>query len=317
MTPNKCEPEEVIFYTDLPLQLHARGKVRDTYQVSDSLLMIATDRLSAFDVVLPTPIPSKGWVLTQISRFWFERTPWLPNHLISTEWDVIAGVLAREGVVDSDRLRSQVEGRSMLVKRAEPFPVECVVRGYIAGSLWKEYLAAGGLEREVVLHGIHLPLGMQQSEQLPEPIFTPATKATTGHDENISYDRMCQIVGKDNASRLREYSLRLYQEAADYARTRGVIIADTKFEFGQAGGEIILIDEVLTPDSSRFWDASLYTPGRPQPSFDKQFVRDYLETLDWDKTPPGPELPPDIVQKTAEKYREAYLRLVGAAYRVY
>lgn len=317
MTPNKCEPEEVIFYTDLPLQLHARGKVRDTYQVSDSLLMIATDRLSAFDVVLPTPIPSKGWVLTQISRFWFERTPWLPNHLISTEWDVITGVLAREGVVDSDRLRSQVEGRSMLVKRAEPFPVECVVRGYIAGSLWKEYLAAGGLEREVVLHGIHLPLGMQQSEQLPEPIFTPATKATTGHDENISYDRMCQIVGKDNASRLREYSLRLYQEAADYARTRGVIIADTKFEFGQAGGEIILIDEVLTPDSSRFWDASLYTPGRPQPSFDKQFVRDYLETLDWDKTPPGPELPPDIVQKTAEKYREAYLRLVGAAYRVY
>lgn len=317
MTPNKCEPEEVIFYTDLPLQLHARGKVRDTYQVSDSLLMIATDRLSAFDVVLPTPIPSKGWVLTQISRFWFERTPWLPNHLISTEWDVIAGVLAREGVVDSDRLRSQVEGRSMLVKRAEPFPVECVVRGYIAGSLWKEYLAAGGLEREVVLHGIHLPLGMQQSEQLPEPIFTPATKATTGHDENISYDRMCQIVGKDNASRLREYSLRLYQEAADYARTRGVIIADTKFEFGQAGGEIILIDEVLTPDSSRFWDASLYTLGRPQPSFDKQFVRDYLETLDWDKTPPGPELPPDIVQKTAEKYREAYLRLVGAAYRVY
>lgn len=317
MTPNKCEPEEVIFYTDLPLQLHARGKVRDTYQVSDSLLMIATDRLSAFDVVLPTPIPSKGWVLTQISRFWFERTPWLPNHLISTEWDVIAGVLAREGVVDSDRLRSQVEGRSMLVKRAEPFPVECVVRGYIAGSLWKEYLAAGGLEREVVLHGIHLPLGMQQSEQLPEPIFTPATKAATGHDENISFERMCGIIGEDNAGRLREYSLRLYQEAADYARSRGVIIADTKFEFGQAGGEIILIDEVLTPDSSRFWDASLYTPGRPQPSFDKQFVRDYLETLDWDKTPPGPELPPDIVQKTAEKYREAYLRLVGAAYRVY
>lgn len=317
MTPNKCKPEEVIFYTDLPLQLQARGKVRDTYQVSDSLLMIATDRLSAFDVVLPTPIPGKGWVLTQISRFWFERTLWLQNHLISTEWDVIAGVLAREGVIDSDKFRSQLEGRSMLVKKAEPFPVECVVRGYIAGSLWKEYLAAGGLEREVVLHDIRLPARMQQAQQLPEPIFTPATKATTGHDENISYEQMCEIIGEDNASRLREYSLRLYQEAADYARNRGVIIADTKFEFGQAGGEIMLIDEVLTPDSSRFWDASLYTPGRPQPSFDKQFVRDYLETLDWDKSPPGPELPPNIVSKTAEKYREAYDRLVDTEFRVY
>lgn len=317
MTPNKCKPEEVIFYTDLPLQLQARGKVRDTYQVSDSLLMIATDRLSAFDVVLPTPIPGKGWVLTQISRFWFERTSWLQNHLISTEWDGIADALAREGVIDSDKFRSQLEGRSMLVKKAEPFPVECVVRGYIAGSLWKEYLAAGGLEREVVLHDIRLPARMQQAQQLPEPIFTPATKATTGHDENISYEQMCEIIGEDNAARLREYSLRLYQEASDYARNRGVIIADTKFEFGQAGGEIMLIDEVLTPDSSRFWDASLYTPGRPQPSFDKQFVRDYLETLDWDKSPPGPELPPNIVSKTAEKYREAYDRLVDTGFRVY
>lgn len=313
MTIGNHDSERVTFYTGLPLQLHARGKVRDTYQVGDSLLMIATDRLSAFDVVLPTPIPGKGWVLTQISRFWFERTPWMPNHLISTEWEVIAGAMEREGGVDADLFRSQVEGRAMLVKKAEPFPVECVVRGYIAGSLWKEYLAAGGFEREVVLHGIRLPAGMQQAEQLPEPIFTPATKADTGHDENISYERMCEIIGEENAGRLREYSLKLYREAAEYALSQGVIIADTKFEFGKVGGEITLIDEVLTPDSSRFWDASLYKPGKPQPSFDKQFVRDYLETLDWDKTAPGPELPPDIVSKTVEKYREAYRRLVESA----
>lgn len=304
--------ENVMFNTDLPLPLHTRGKVRDTYRVGDYLLMIATDRLSAFDVVLPTPIPGKGWVLTQISRFWFKRTPWLPNHLISTEWEAITAALELEGIPDPETLRSQIEGRTMLVRAAEPFPVECVVRGYIAGSLWKEYLTAGGNEQEVLLYGIPLPAGMQQSQPLPKPIFTPATKAHTGHDENISYDDMCAIVGVDNAQRLREYSLKLYREAAEHARTRGIIIADTKLEFGEADGEIILIDEVLTPDSSRFWDAGLYEPGKSQPSFDKQFVRDYLETLDWNKEYPGPELPPPIVSKTAEKYREAYRRFAGS-----
>jgi phosphoribosylaminoimidazole-succinocarboxamide synthase len=299
----------VIDKTELPLPFHSRGKVRDTYRVGEYLLMIATDRLSAFDVILPTPIPGKGWVLTQISRFWFKRTSWLPNHLISTEWEAIAAMLEMERTPDTEPFRDTLEGRTMLVRTAKPFPVECVVRGYIAGSLWKEYLAAGGREQKVVLHDIPLPAGMREAEQLPEPIFTPATKANTGHDENISYDHVCEIVGKETADLLRQYSLKLYREAAEYAHTRDVIIADTKFEFGEAEGEILLIDEVLTPDSSRFWDASLYEPGKPQPSFDKQFVRDYLETLDWNKAYPGPELPLHIVEKTAAKYREAYRRL--------
>jgi len=305
--------ENVLFESDLPLIRHTRGKVRDTYRVGDYLLMIATDRLSAFDVVLPTPIPGKGWVLTQVSRFWFKRTHWLPNHLISTEWEAIAAALELEGVSDLESVRPRIDGRAMLVRAAEPFSIECVVRGYLDGSLWKEYRAAGGEEQEVLLHGIPLPAGMQQSQRLPEPLFTPATKAHTGHDENIAYEDMSAIIGADNAERLREYSLKLYREAALHARTRGIIIADTKFEFGEADGEIILIDEVLTPDSSRFWDASRYEPGKPQPSFDKQFVRDYLETLDWNKTYPGPELPPDIVNQTAAKYREAYRRLTAGS----
>ncbi len=301
--------------TQLPLPLYTRGKVRDTYALDDALLMITTDRLSAFDVVLPTPIPDKGRVLNGLSAFWFHRfEPWMPHHLISTDWSAIADALQRVGVPDVDAYRPLLIGRTMLVRRAKPFPVECVVRGYLAGSLWKEYLQAGGAQREqpVTLHGIHLPAGLRESERLPEPIFTPATKAHSGHDENISFEQMAHIVGADYARQLRELSLRLYHEAAEYALARGIIIADTKFEFGlDDGGRILLIDEVLTPDSSRFWDAALYQPGRAQPSYDKQFVRDYLESIGWNKQPPAPPLPPDIVQKTADKYREAYRRLTG------
>lgn len=309
------ETIQTIMETQLPLPLHARGKVRDTYRLDDALLMVATDRLSAFDVVLPTPIPDKGRVLTGLSAFWFRHfESWMPHHLISTDWDTIAIAMQQAGVLAVEAYRSLLDGRTMLVKRAQPFPVECVVRGYLAGSLWKEYLEAGGASSDafVELHGIRLPGGLRESERLPEPIFTPATKAQVGHDENISFERMAQIVGDDHAHRLRELSLRLYLEAVEYALTRGIIIADTKFEFGlDSEGRILLIDEVLTPDSSRFWDAALYQPGRPQPSYDKQFVRDYLESIGWNKQPPAPPLPPEIVQKTAEKYREAYLRLTG------
>jgi phosphoribosylaminoimidazole-succinocarboxamide synthase len=299
--------------THLPLPLHARGKVRDTYRLSDHLLMVTTDRLSAFDVVLPTPIPDKGRVLTGLSAFWFRRFErWMPHHLISTDWEAIADALQQAGITEPNTYRAMLEGRTMLVKRAQPFPVECVVRGYLAGSLWREYVAAGGTQRDspLELHGIRLPGGLRESDRLPEPIFTPATKAQVGHDENISFEQMVRLIG-EHAYRLREWSLRLYQEAVEYALPRGIIIADTKFEFGlDQEGQILLIDEVLTPDSSRFWDASLYEPRRPQPSYDKQFVRDYLESIGWNKQPPAPPLPPDIVQKTAEKYREAYTRLV-------
>ncbi len=303
--------------TQLPLPLHARGKVRDTYRLDDALLMVTTDRLSAFDVVLPTPIPDKGRVLTGLSTFWFRRfEPWMAHHLISTDWDAIADALRGAGIPNVETYRPLLEGRTMLVKRAQPFPVECVVRGYLAGSLWKEYVDAGGVTSDtpVVLHGIRLPGGLRESERLPEPIFTPATKAQVGHDENISFERMAQMIGEEQAIRLRELSLRLYLEAVEYALPRGIIIADTKFEFGlDSEGRILLIDEVLTPDSSRFWDATLYQPGRSQPSYDKQFVRDYLESIGWNKQPPAPPLPPEIVQKTAEKYREAYTRLTGMA----
>jgi phosphoribosylaminoimidazole-succinocarboxamide synthase len=275
--------------TQYPLLV--RGKVRDVYRDGGRLLFVATDRISAFDCVLPTGIPDKGRVLTQITRFWLDfLRDVVPNHFLSTD---VAG------------LPAEFAGRSMWVRRAEMFPVECVARGYLAGSGWKEYKQTGKV------CGIALPPGLRESDRLPEPIFTPATKAQSGHDENISFDRACEIAGRDTAARLRDLTLTLYSRAADYARTRGIIIADTKFEFGTIGGEIVLADEVLTPDSSRFWPSNQYEPGHAQPSFDKQFVRDYLETLNWDKKPPAPPLPEDVVRLTSEKYKEAYQVLTG------
>lgn len=282
------------------LQLVKRGKVRDVYGVDDNhLLIVATDRISAFDCVLPTPIPRKGEVLTQLSRFWFDRLSHIvPNHLVTSEIEEMP-----ESVKSN---RGTLRGRSMLARRTEVFPVECVVRGYLVGSGWKDYLRTG----EVCGH--KLPAGLRESAQLSEPIFTPATKAEEGHDENISEEQMRDIIGDDATNILRDASLRLYQEASDYARTRGIIIADTKFEFGRdQSGQIILIDEALTPDSSRFWPASEYEPGRSQPSFDKQYVRDYLESLDWDKRPPAPTLPPEVAEATTARYLEAYRLLTG------
>jgi phosphoribosylaminoimidazole-succinocarboxamide synthase len=282
------------------LQLMRRGKVRDVYEVDDEhLLIVATDRISAFDCILPTPIARKGEVLTALSRFWFEKLGHIvPHHLVATELTEMPEVIRQYD--------ASLRGRSMLVRRTSVFPIECVVRGYITGSGWKDYLRTG----EVCGH--KLPDGLSESEQLPEAIFTPATKAEEGHDENISEARMSEILGEETTTILREISLRIYTEASHYARTRGIIIADTKFEFGKdKDGRIILIDEVLTPDSSRFWPAAQYQPGKSQPSFDKQFVRDYLETLDWNKQPPAPPLPPAIAQATTERYLEAYRLLAG------
>jgi phosphoribosylaminoimidazole-succinocarboxamide synthase len=264
------------------------------------LLIVATDRISAFDCISPTPIPRKGEVLTALSRFWFERLAHIvPNHLMTTEVEQMPPIVRQYA--------ENLSGRSMLVRRAEVFPVECVVRGYLAGSGWKDYLRTG----EVCGH--RLPQGLRESEQLPEPIFTPATKAEEGHDENISEARMSEIVGPEALTALREVSLRLYREASDYARSRDIIIADTKFELGKdAAGEIILVDEALTPDSSRFWPAEKYEPGHSQPSFDKQFVRDYLETLAWNKRPPAPPLPPEVAAATTARYLEAYRLLTGS-----
>jgi len=274
----------------------ARGKVRDIYDLGEQLLIVATDRLSAFDVVMPTPIPDKGRVLTQISLFWFDLLKEvIPNHVVSAD-----GFPA-----PFDAYREQLAGRSMLVRKTNPLPIECVVRGYLSGSGWKEYAATGKV------CGIALPPGLRESDRLPEPIFTPATKAATGHDENISFDHAAYLVGRPLAERVRALSLQIYNRAASHAAVRGVLVADTKFEFGQIKNELIWIDEALTPDSSRFWPASRYQPGGAQPSFDKQFVRDYLERIRWPKTPPGPELPPDVVAATRAKYREAYRLLVG------
>jgi phosphoribosylaminoimidazole-succinocarboxamide synthase len=276
------------------------GKVREIFDLDDSLLMVATDRISAFDCIMPNGIPRKGEVLTQISFFWFERfRSMVPNHLLAQPTDPLPERLKP--------FRAKLERRSMIVKKAKPLAIECVVRGYLAGSGWKEY------RKCQTVCGLKLPRGLVESSELPEPIFTPATKAESGHDENISFEKAEQIVGADLALQAREASLRLYKDARSYARERGIIIADTKFEFGLFEDRLILIDEVLTPDSSRFWPADQYKPGRAQPSFDKQFVRDYLETLDWDKTPPSPALPPDVVQKTQAKYLEAYKRLTGRA----
>ena len=274
----------------------ARGKVRDIYDLGDKLLIVATDRLSAFDVILPTPIPDKGRVLTQLSLFWFELLrDVIPNHVLS----------ATEFPPPFDAHREELAGRSMLVRKTEPLPIECVVRGYVSGSGWKDYRTTGKI------CGIALPAGLRESERLPEPIFTPATKAGTGHDENISFERAASLAGKERASQARAVSLEIYRRAAEYAAPRGILLADTKFEFGILNDELMWIDEALTPDSSRFWPAAQYQPGGPQPSFDKQFVRDYLESIHWPKTPPGPELPENVVAATRAKYREAYRILTG------
>lgn len=308
----------IVYQTELPLPLHHRGKVRDMYRCGDVLLMVATDRLSAFDVVFPTPIPDKGRVLTQLSAFWFRQleAQGIAHHMLSVEWDTIADALRRAGVRNPEAYRETLEGRTMLIRPTKPYPVECVVRGYLAGSLWKEYCAVGGPESQspVYLHGIPLPGGLVESAPLPEPIFTPATKATAGHDENISLEQAAAIVGEEAIRTLQVLSLKIYRFASEYARSRGILLADTKFEFGQdENGQILLIDEALTPDSSRFWDAGSYAPGGAQPSFDKQFVRDYVERLGWNKQPPAPELSDEIVEQTAMRYREAYRRLVGYA----
>jgi phosphoribosylaminoimidazole-succinocarboxamide synthase len=285
--------------TDMPgVPLHARGKVRDIYDLGDRFLIVATDRISAFDVVLPTPIPNKGKVLNQMSAFWFNQFRQLaPNHVISTRVEDYPESVAK--------YRDQLEGRSMLVKKAKVFPVECVARGFLAGSGLKDYNKTGKV------CGVALPPGLKESDRLPEPIFTPSTKAEKGHDENISEEEAARIVGADNLRRLKELTLRIYSEGVEYARKRGIIICDTKFEFGVIDGEIAIVDEVLTPDSSRFWPAAEYAPGKPQPSFDKQFVRDYLERIGWNKKPPAPELPADVIAATGEKYIEALRILTG------
>lgn len=297
MASPKMSP--VVLQTDFPsLKLRGRGKVRDIYELGDRLLIVATDRLSAFDVVLPTPIPDKGRVLTQLSLFWFEKlADIVPHHVISAK--EFSGELAP--------YRDSLEGRAMLVRRTEPIPIECVVRGYLSGSGWKEYQKTGAV------CGIALPTNLRESDRLPEPIFTPSTKATTGHDENISFEETVSRVGRPLAESLRDTSLAIYRRAAEFAAARGIIIADTKFEFGLVGKQLIWIDEALTPDSSRFWPGDKYTPGSAQPSFDKQYVRDYLERIGWDKQPPGPALPQDVVTGTQGKYREAYERITGQA----
>jgi len=280
------------------LTLHARGKVRDIYEAGDDLLFLASDRISAFDHILASEIPDKGKVLTQLSLFWFDHLrDVVANHVITARVEDYPEPLRY--------FRDQLRGRSMLVRRAKMFPVECVVRGYLSGSGWKDY------RQTQSICGIRLPAGLRESSRLPEPIFTPATKSNTGHDINIPFGEMVRFVGSSTAERLRELSLRIYALAVEHAKNRGIIVADTKFEFGTVNGEIVLADEVLTPDSSRFWPAESYRPGGPQSSYDKQFVRDYLESIHWDKNPPAPALPEDVVQKTREKYIQAYRQLSG------
>jgi phosphoribosylaminoimidazole-succinocarboxamide synthase len=287
--------------TSLPFPLSRRGKVRDVYDLGDRYLFVATDRISAFDVVLSPGIPDKGSILTQTSNFWFARFPAIENHLLETDFDRFP---------DEIRQHAELRGRSVLVKKCEVVPVECVARGYLVGSGLKEYKETGSV------CGIELAPGLQTASKLPEPIFTPATKEDTGHDINISFERMAAIVGLELATKLRDMTLSLYAEAAEFALTRGIIIADTKFEFGLMDGRVIWIDEVLTPDSSRFWPADQYQVGKNPPSFDKQFVRDWLETTDWDKNPPAPELPEHVVARTREKYLEAYRQLTGSDLRI-
>jgi phosphoribosylaminoimidazole-succinocarboxamide synthase len=283
---------------DLPLV--ARGKVRDIYDLGDELLLVTTDRISAFDCILPTPIPDKGRVLNSISVFWFNRFRSLtPHHMVTASLS--------EYPTKLQAFHKQLSGRSMIVKKVAMFSIECVARGYLSGSGWKEYQRTGAV------CGIRLPAGLRESDKLPEPIFTPATKAQVGHDINISFEEAARLVPAGYLVELRDLTLQIYKEASAYALERGIVIADTKFEFGLLNGRLILADEALTPDSSRFWPAELWNPGGPQPSYDKQFVRDYLETLDWDKTDPAPELPNDIVAKTSAKYRDAYRQLTGSS----
>ncbi|MBI3664805.1 MAG: phosphoribosylaminoimidazolesuccinocarboxamide synthase [Acidobacteria bacterium] len=291
--------KEILLQTELPeCRLAGRGKVRDVYRIDGRLLIVATDRISAFDYILPTGIPRKGEVLTQLSIFWFDfLKDIVPTHFLTAEVGAYPEPLPK--------YRGQLEGRSMLVVEAEMTPVECVARGYLSGSGWKEYAQNG------TVCGIRVPSGLKESERLPEPIFTPATKATSGHDENIPFARMASLVGSEQAAKLRDLTLEIYSKAAAYALSRGIIIADTKFEFGHAGGRLILGDEVLTPDSSRFWPLDSYQPGGPQFSYDKQYVRDYLESIRWSKQPPAPPLPAGVAQKTSEKYLEAYRALTG------
>src|SRR5437588_1472706 len=284
--------------------LHARGKVRDIFEAGPDLLMVATDRISAFDVVLATPIPGKGQVLTGLSLYWFEQTKHLvPNHLLSANVDGFPPPFKGK--------HEELAARSMLVRRAEVVPIECVARGYLSGSGWKEYLANG------TVCGLRLPEGLRESDRLPEPIFTPSTKATEGHDQNITIEQAAELVGEGLARKLEELTLSIYERGAEIARQRGIILADTKFEFGFADGELILIDEVMTPDSSRFWPADEYEPGHGQPSYDKQFVRDWLEGSGWNKEPPAPELPDEVVQGTSSRYCEAYVRITQEAFRMY
>ena len=290
---------EPILQLDLPgIKKVRSGKVREVFDLGDRFLLVASDRISAFDVIMPNGIPHKGAVLTQVSHFWFEKfSSLVPNHLLAKANDPLPANLAPF----ADKLAK----RSMIVKKAKPLAIECIVRGYLSGSGLKEY------KKSQTVCGIKLPAGLVDSSELPEPIFTPSTKAEEGHDENINFEQACKIVGTELATQARDLSLKIYKAGRDYARQRGIIIADTKFEFGLFEGKLILIDEVLTPDSSRFWPADQYAPGKGQPSFDKQFVRDYLETLAWDKTPPGPQLPDGVVAKTSAKYLEAYEKLTG------
>ena len=291
--------DKIILQTDLKgVERHAQGKVRDVYRVDNRLLIVATDRISAFDYILATGIPDKGKVLTQLSIFWFDfLRDVTPTHFLTADVNQYPAPLPQ--------FRDQIEGRSMLVKRAKMIEIECVARGYISGSGWKEYQQNG------TVCGIRLPAGLRESDKLPEPIFTPATKAQTGHDENVSFEHVAGLIGEDLAKRLRDLTLEIYSRGARYAETKGIIIADTKFEFGFVGDELVLGDEVLTPDSSRFWPADTYKPGGAQYSFDKQFVRDYLESIKWNKQPPAPALPEEVAAKTGEKYRQAYRVLTG------
>jgi len=303
MTSTRLSDPTPILQANLPgVSLWRRGKVRDVYDLGEQLLIVATDRISAFDVVLPSGIPDKGKVLTQLSLFWFELlADVVPNHVVSADVDRYPPPLAGH--------HAQLEGRSMIVTKTEPLPVECVVRGYLAGSGWKDYKGSGGV------CGIPLPAGLRESDRLEPAIFTPSTKAEVGHDENISFADVEKVLGKERAKEIRDVSLELYARARTHAEARGIILADTKFEFGVKDGRLIWIDEALTPDSSRFWPRDGYEPGRGQPSFDKQYVRDYLESLTWDKRPPAPSLPQDVVSRTREKYREAFARITGSELR--
>jgi len=288
----------IVTKTDLPLKAFKKGKVRDVYETNDNLILVMTDRISAFDFVLHEPIPNKGVFLTQISRFWFNFfKDSIPNHLISTDVNDFPGELQEH--------KETLDGRTMLTKKAKVFPVECIVRGYISGSAWKSY------QKDGTVCGIKLPEGLRESDKFDEPLFTPSTKADTGHDINISYEEMVKLIGKEDAEKIKEISLKMYNEGAEYARKKGIIIADTKFEFGKIGDQIIVVDEVLTPDSSRFWPADLYEPGKSQPSFDKQYVRDYLTSTGWDKNSDPPHLPENVINETSRKYQEAYEKITG------